>query len=768
MDLTFRQNIPVFQHGLGVSQISFSGGRVAASIASHGGFTHIDYYGRQRLGCVKLFQADPISAWGQLFRLAVTVDGELYYLEFNDTAISPFGYESRCAVGGVSCRHRLTLLNDALVLELELVKVPAGKSVTATLLLGEQVARVTPAYRTWEDFVVDTGRNAATAVVRDHYPVKTRPLDDEALSQRDAFGIGEPDEAETFIGITADQPLEIKRTPPGFQKIWINTGTLTSRVTPEDFPAAGAEAGKRGVPESGGSGSLPLAGPSRSGYFGVADISHVGEPQIVAGVACLTFAIVFGHERVGFDQRVAELRTAAAGEAAAVRAGFRKRLKVQPQVEVKDPIVQSLLAMAGPVVDSLKVQDLPGAIRAADSGYWVWGWDSMVHSDAMLFAQDSAAVCDMLRYYRDLAHPKLGIPHAITLEGKPLLAMAYPAQCLYAILLYNAYLFTGDRALLAEFYPFAAALVRKAAEQEVGTTGLMRGVSLYPDFPEALGHDGDDLSVFNNSIFYQALRTLAELAAEQGAAAEAAEFAARAARLQASFSRFIDPETGYLVDSLSARDFSPRRHFPVYAILWVTPFARELIRDREQAIAAFMRQHFPTRHGVRLFPRWDPCFYRDGNQLGMYMPVIESFYAEMMRIAGNRDAVQEWYANVAWFWGQLTIPEALTCEMENHGFTMDNPGRKQAFCAKAWYSMFMHAIAGIDLERGGIRFNPADAGDIAIRRFQIRGHLLDIRIRGRGRGVGELCLNGESLGCDGYVSFDRLKRRNTVEIRRRG
>ena len=709
MSITFRQNIPHFRHGLGVSQISFSGGRVAASIAAHGGFTHLDYYGRQRLGCTRLYQADPISAWGQLFRLVLDVDGELFYLEFNDTAIYPYGYHSCCTVGGVTCRHRLTLLNDALVLEVEVTDAPAGKPVAAQLLLGEQAVRVTPAYRTWENFVFDTNGNTVTAVVRDQYPPKPKSDDDNALTQRDSFGCGEPDCAETFIGVTADQPLSLQDSLPGFKKIWVA--------------------------------SKPFAGQ-------------------------LTLVIAFGHEPAEFNRRLAGLRGNAAGEAAAVRQAFQQRLKHQPQINVADKTAQSLLTMTGAVVDSLKVKDLPGAIRAADSGYWVWGWDSMVYSDAMLFVQDAAAARDMLAYYRRLAHPRLGIPHAITLDGNPLLAMAFPAQCLYAVLLYNTYVFTGDRALLAEFFPFAASLVRRAVEQEVGETGLVRGVSLYPDFPECLGQDGEDLSVFNNSIFYQALRALATLAEDAGVPAEAAEFTAHADRLAVNFERFLDPQTGYFVDSLSARDFSPRRHYPVYALLWVTPFAHDLVRGREQGIAAFMRQHFPARHGVRLFPRWDECFYRDGNQLGMYMPVIEPFYLEMMRLTAQPDAIPEWFANLAWFWRQLTIPEALTCEMANHGLTVDNPGRKQAFCVKAWYSMFMHAIAGIEPGLHGIQFTPSDAGDIAIRRLQIRGHLLDIRIQGRGWDIGELRLNGVSQGRDGWIPYALLGWRNTIEIRR--
>jgi hypothetical protein len=45
-----------------------------------------------------------------------------------------------------------------------------------------------------------------------------------------------------IIGITADQPLELRFAPSGFQKIWINTGTLIPGAARNDLSDASAAA----------------------------------------------------------------------------------------------------------------------------------------------------------------------------------------------------------------------------------------------------------------------------------------------------------------------------------------------------------------------------------------------------------------------------------------------------------------------------------------------------------------------------------------------
>ena len=77
--MNYTNNIPVLTHGIDVDRICFSGGRVAASMMKHGGLARIEYFGHHRMGYQQFFDTDPMSAWWQLFRLLIVVDGNTYY-----------------------------------------------------------------------------------------------------------------------------------------------------------------------------------------------------------------------------------------------------------------------------------------------------------------------------------------------------------------------------------------------------------------------------------------------------------------------------------------------------------------------------------------------------------------------------------------------------------------------------------------------------------------------------------------------------------------
>ena len=105
-----------------------------------------------------------------------------------------------------------------------------------------------------------------------------------------------------------------------------------------------------------------------------------------------------------------------------------------------------------------------------------------------------------------------------------------------------------------------------------------------------------------------------------------------------------------------------------------------------------------------------------------------------------------------WYWNQLCIPEGLTCEYENHGLTPDNPGRKQAFCAKAWLTMFYHVIVGLNLDCDGLSFVRGSGIELVLRGLVVRGKTLDIELIGRGPTLTEVTLNGAlSMGVDAFL-----------------
>lgn len=455
--------------------------------------------------------------------------------------------------------------------------------------------------------------------------------------------------------------------------------------------------------------------------------------------------VAFGESQAQACKNAEELTGAPRAIAEAERQRFRESAKTHTWLETSDPVINSLVAFLPEYMRSLNVKDIPGAVRAADSGYWVWGWDSMVHTDALMFVGAHADVYNRLKYYKRTSHPKLGIFHAIGCNGRPLMAMAPVAQSLYCVMLYNYYLWSQNRVHLREFYDFAARIIENALADEVADTGLCRGVALYPDWPEDLGQNGEDISSFNNSILYQALRSMGELAAISGKDDAAAGFKLRAEKLRMGFQTYLfDPQAGFFYDSISSRDLTPRRHYPAYAIQQVTPFALELAAGLEAQIADFVRQNYLQSNNVLMFPRKSPVFYKDGNQLGMYMPVIERFCRSITAQSGDATPVLDFMRQN---WQQLTIPEALNTEAVNNNLTPDNPGRKQAFTINSWvaqlYNNFLNLEFRVDQLLCGA---PLDvAKNWKIKHLQLGRSTLDIGYLGVGKRVKSLTLDDKSI-----------------------
>jgi hypothetical protein len=712
--MNYKNNIPFIKKGLEVSQISFSGGRTAASIARHGGLTMIDYYGGQSIGDTHFYKSDPISAWGMLFRPCVSIDGDLYYLEFNDTLIYPFGYSSRCRLADLAFSHGMWLLNDAIVFTLDILDKPVDAKVIFKLINTDTCTRIDKPTRTWENFAMDAKTGAAIASARSAYPAesqKLRQIPKDGLAKKMNDLCSPNVSSETWIGVVSALELSFRETPHGFRKFYFDS-------------------------------------PCRKGGNSI--------------------SLAFGHQgRPAFLERLSALRSTAAKEADELVKKYL-RMTSKAKISIKGrKTAQSLLNNVVPIIDSLKIKDIPGAMRSADSGYWVWGWDSMIFPDGMGFSGDTAFMEDMLDFYRRTADPEYGIIHQMRLDEKAILTMEFAAQCIYIVLLYRTYVLTGNMKLLEKHMPFAKWIIAKAGEDEVAGSGLMKSTTLYPDNPADLEQDGDDISIFDNSIYYQALRVMAELSEEVGNSADAADYTRKALRTQAGFQKFFDKKQGYFVDSLSAKDFSPRRHYPLYAILWLTPFAAELVKGNEKSIIRFMKRNFPARHGLRMLPKWDTRFMYDGCQLGMYMPCIENFYREMMKIGRDSKEIARIFDNMEWFWNQVCVLEALTCECENHGVTLDNPGRKQAFAAKAWLNMFYQIAAGLNISIRGLSFSACDSPEITIEKLCVRGKTLDVEISGRGWKIGSLLLNGKAVLAPFTIPFSDLKKSNRIVIKRK-
>jgi hypothetical protein len=319
------------------------------------------------------------------------------------------------------------------------------------------------------------------------------------------------------------------------------------------------------------------------------------------------------------------------------------------------------------------------------------------------------------------------------------------AQCLYAVMLYQYLAHTGDTAAAHEFYPFAKSVFEKTLTT-VNDQGLGKGIALFPDFPQDCGQTGDDLSVFNNSLLYQAARCMETLAPMFGDTEAGAKAAVLARKLEKAFPTIMwDADKGYLYDSVDATTGQPRPSYPGHALLWQSTFAGDLVPDKLAACGRFQAKNHQATRGFLPYPRGTLGWDGDGNQLNQIWATEDAFVTRCLAAAGLQEVLERWIDNCAWFWEQLTIIEGYTSSTVNDSGTPDAPGGTQAFGAKSIYMAFLGNCAGLQMDLGGLTLQEGLARPVRVTQLPFRDAVIDLETSGAGKFLEKLEVNGKAV-----------------------
>lgn len=429
-----------------------------------------------------------------------------------------------------------------------------------------------------------------------------------------------------------------------------------------------------------------------------------------------------------------------------VFSSFAARMRDSVRFETGDRRLDSALAMVPPSVSALEVEQT-GGFRASPF-YWIWGWDSLVHAEALALCGWADEVKRMLRFYRDKAVPGQGIAHCFGPQYQVEIPLSPVVQLMYVTLLDSYVNLTGDEALKRELLPFAREIVVRAKAHIRPGEVLERGLAFYPDFPNYVGQTKDNPSLMNNGVYYQGLAAWHDLTGEGKENLD---------RLGREIVRvFWNGKEGYWSDSVDAETLAPREVFPSYGILHFTPYAEDPVADRLPQIAAYLKRHHRVRHGINMFEIGSKAYMADGNQYGAYYPVTDRGYWNIQNAVGAVDAIADLSRIVSDHWKTLTYPEGQTLEFANtdvvtHG---DEPGNKQAFAAKAWLADMIDLRLGLRVGKDGVRFRVlGDGMPFSVRNLHLRGTLVDVTVKGRG--VKEVRVPWAQLkGCRRTLSFE--------------
>lgn len=446
---------------------------------------------------------------------------------------------------------------------------------------------------------------------------------------------------------------------------------------------------------------------------------------------------------------------------------YRQVAEKAPVLESCHPLLDQFFQLAPMYHESLKTRDVPGAIRAQSTHYWVWGWDSMTSNDCSVYWGDLEFVGQMLDCMETHSDPEIGIAHAFMRDMSVCDAAAPPpAQGMYITLL-DLYAQAGGD--WKKHYPFARKIFETIAASEVRDIGLCRGTSLYPDFRSLIKETGNDISAFNNTVSYCAIRSMEQLARKMEDDGTAGTAAALAQRMQEGFEKLLyNPAMGFIDSSIEADTYEQRSVPSNNAVKWENNFCGELIAAHARDYLAFYEKHLVSPAGLRPLPEWHECYDIDANQLHCWWPVMSELYIRLINRFDRPDLMKQYIGWIEYWSQRLTCPEGISC-YDNVKEVPFDPwnclcGIWHGYSIRGFYNAVVHGFVGVDFDQEGFHIYPYSGEEVSLTGLHFGERTFDITVKGSGPTVTHVKINGQDFGAVTTIPLVVFELQNTVEI----
>lgn len=442
--------------------------------------------------------------------------------------------------------------------------------------------------------------------------------------------------------------------------------------------------------------------------------------------------------------------------------------KKMPKYELENKSIENFMSLAPLYHESLKINEYPGAVRAKTTYYWVWGWDGITSNEASVYWGDLQGVKNLLDFYMNHSDHEKGIAHAYTKQMLCKNSYALANLGMYISLLYLYFINGGD---ISEYYDFAVKIFSLVCKELVGETGMFREKSLFPDYPAYMKETGNDISGFNNTVFYcglKAMEILAESVRDKKTAAQAYEIYSK---IEDNFIKlFFDKEKGYIVSSIDSDTLEKRNCFNSNSVKWENNFCANLVRDMDKQAIKFFEDNIVTNMGLRETPAWCDAYDADANQLHCWWPVTGEYFARLINKFDKQELIDKWQHWVAVWTDRLLCPEGISCYEECSEPDLDGwncqSGTWQAYSMRGWYQAAVHSLLGIEFDYGGIIISPHSGKPMKVENLHWADMQLDIEITGKGKYIDLIDVNGEKISSTCMIPYDLLKMENKITVTR--
>jgi glycogen debranching enzyme len=388
-------------------------------------------------------------------------------------------------------------------------------------------------------------------------------------------------------------------------------------------------------------------------------------------------------------------------------------------------------------------------------------------------------------------------------DGRLVVSGQYWDAIVWAVGAWHYYLFTGDRAFLEEALEATSNTLADREQQEFDPAlGLFRGpavygdgVAAYPDRyanhdssaildwpkgnPERVSRPGHGLpmsTLSTNSLYFHVYDVLRAMSMALGRPVDPA-WSGRAESLRRAINqRFWSAELGSyltLVDPWGADDRQEAIGLAFSVLFGVA--------DEEKKESIFRR--------AVLTPAGIPCLwptyprYAAGGEFGRHSgtvwPHAQAFWADAAGRSGHPDLfVYELtrLAAAAVRHGQFHEiyhpvtgePYGGRQELARRGITTWTSEPHQTWSATGYLRLVLYQLAGLRFDEQGIRFQPTlpgDVGAVALTGLKYRDAVLDVHVRGSGRRIARIQVNGR-MTPDGRVRRTATGRQRVeIELR---
>lgn len=360
---------------------------------------------------------------------------------------------------------------------------------------------------------------------------------------------------------------------------------------------------------------------------------------------------------------------------------FKKIAEKHPVLLSSNKELNNFMALAPLFAEALKVKKFPGAIRASNIMYWVWGWDGMISNISLAHWGDTDFIRQMLGCYMETADPEKGIVHAFKNDMSIGLYSATTSQAIYISLHYLYYCQTRDLEEVKKRYAFSKEIFERILLLEIQDTGFCRGTSLFPDFPEFLKETGNDASLFNNSLFYSAARAMECMAILMNDNLTRDKARSVFSRFEKNFlPKFFNSEKGFFVSSIDSETLEQRDSYCLSSVKWDSGYFADLVETVSPQVMEFMANNLVASNSLREIPLWNECFDGDANQLHCWFTAHAQYFIRTANQNNRADLLAKFRGWIEYWTNKLTIPEAINYYAENVNPEMERWNSPSGVC----------------------------------------------------------------------------------------